>query len=113
MPVKLMPFGKVDEKWGDKAGDMLSYAGNYYTAIEWRENIPFQAKMKIIRYERGRSAARFILEDTEGHTYPMFLSNMVEILTSVGVEPGGYISGMWQGVKKGANYGLQLIPEYK
>lgn len=105
-----LPFC-AEDKYNHPAGDLLPYPYPFL-AIDWRENTPFYAKMTIADYERGRSAARFNVKDEVGHIYPIFLSDMVDIIKTVGVGAGGVISGNWIGVKKGRNYGLKLIIGY-
>jgi hypothetical protein len=96
--------------------NMLEYVWNVYNMYEdpryvWKPNEPFRTEMHIVTYERGRSAARMILEDAAtGIHYPMFLSDFVA-MTQAGRIKYGSVSGQWIAVKKGSNYGIQMVSE--
>lgn len=92
---------RVSDGW-----EMPPYASRGYTGIEWRPNEPFEATLKIVRLERGHSAARFWFEDENGTEYPMFGQGLVEMLES-GTMDHGVTKGIWIGVKRGANYGIE------
>jgi len=65
---------------------------------------PFNARMKVIDMERGRSAARFTLQDIDtGKTYPMFMVDILAMLENITFE------GTWASQKRGANYGVMRI----
>jgi hypothetical protein len=89
--------------------ELAEYADGYeLNRIEWRPNEPFQANLRLIGYERGRSAARFVWEDWEiGTRYPMFMSSMVELLNHADVIQGAVSNEKWIVVKKGSNYGIE------
>lgn len=95
-------------------GNLLSYARYQPYAdadpdqTEWRENKPFEATLTYTSFERGQSAARLIFTDEHGNTYPMFLQQFDEIMLAGGFD-GKKIHGMWVGVKRGENYGIQLF----
>lgn len=105
----------------DRYGNMMSYpigwsvpsdtpnADSYrdrYTSIEPEPVIlpPFEATLRVVSYERGRSAMRFILQDVvTGIKYPMFLSDVFQYLE------GAEIQRLWRPVKKGSDYGIQAV----
>lgn len=90
----------------DLDGNLREYAG--YGETEWRENVPFEAVLEVVGYERGRSAVRVIFRDEDLHKYPMFVSDLVEMLkTSMVIE--GKVAGTWVGTKKGQNYGVKKV----
>lgn len=71
---------------------------------EMRHLPPFEATLKVVDYVRGQSAMRVIVEDTTtGMRYPMFLSDIFEYLKGVD------ITATWRPVKKGQNYGIQVV----
>jgi len=81
---------------------------------EWRENKPFARTLQYQGWTRGRSSVNVIWQDDDGKTYPMFMKDFDAILA------GGYINmpaiigpsvvyGDWIVVKRGANYGIQLV----
>ena len=91
----------------DKDGNMLSWE-SYDTAYR-KATKPFAARMTVINFTRGRSAAGFLLEDEDERHYPMFLKDMNNIITGPGVGEHGVIEGTWEIVKRSANYGIALI----
>lgn len=76
--------------------------------VKWKKNFIFSARLRVAGTERGRSAARFILEDDDGHRYPMFMTDMLA-LTERGISPGGYSEGEWTFCKRGQNYGITPV----
>jgi len=78
----------------------------------WRDNVEFEAKMTVVGTTRGRSAARFILEDEQGIHYHMFITDMAEMIQTCNIEKG-VVSGTWAFVKKGSNYGLTKLYKKK
>jgi hypothetical protein len=89
-------------------------AGNpRYGLVEWRENTPFNALLKYRSFERGHSAARTVWEDSEGHTYPMFMTDLDSLLKNeygVVVETSPVsVDGQWIVSKRGQNYGIRLF----
>ncbi len=122
--LKLVPFGTkhfwnngdsydarsmLEYTWG-KPGEQASEGyGQYATPIEWVPNEPFVATLTIRELERGRSAARFWFTDEEGTWYPFFGQGLVDMLSAVNLEHGT-VTATWIAVKRGANYGIELLP---
>lgn len=87
-------------------GHMLSFA---FRDSAMRPNEPFTAELHVTAYQRGQSSARFLLERTStGQTYPMFLTDVLALIKSTTLVQGK-VSGTWQAVKRGQNYGLRLV----
>ncbi|WP_416565071.1 hypothetical protein [Nocardia testacea] len=100
-----MSKGVATVPYCTRTGNMLAYPDR---SSEMRTNAPFTGALRIVSVERGRSAARFILEDkATGHQYPMFLTDMLAVMQHATVDKG-VISGRWIGCKRGQNYGLRL-----
>lgn len=75
---------------------------------EWRRNDPFSATLWLAETRRGRSAAYFIWRSGDGREYPMFISDMLQLVQSgVTIKPGGAVSTRWMVTKRGANYGIR------
>lgn len=74
---------------------------------DWRDNKPFQATLRLDGTRRGRSAAYFMWHDTEGHTYPMFISDLDALIQSGAVIAGNCIAGLWMVSKRGKNFGIR------
>ena len=100
----------------DKAGQPMSYEhgqfeidgnGGYNRfGPEWRDNKPFNASLCYDGYGRGRSSAVIYFKDMKGTRYSVFMSDFDKIAPLM---VGGVIEGTFEFVKKGSNYGLQLM----
>jgi hypothetical protein len=77
-----------------------------YDQTELINNIVFNSTLKLIGQRRGRSAANFIWEDTNGNTFTMFMSSLIELIKHKGIKKGGKVTGNWTFVKRGMNYGI-------
>jgi hypothetical protein len=76
--------------------------------VTYKDNLPFEATLKIVSLERGRSAARFWFQDIDtGTYYPFFGQTLVDMLERT-VADHGVVEGTWIAVKKGSNYGIEL-----
>lgn len=75
----------------------------------WKDNVPFRADLRLERYGRGRSAAYFIWKSDEGIEYPMFMSDMADMLQRAVIRNGLVENGQWHVRKRGQNYGIALI----
>lgn len=85
----------------DDNGNMRHYPESWNGGLVWKDNDQFFARMKVVGMERGRSAARFIVEDTStGKRYPLFMKDMLEMIQ------GQEFLGTWSARKRGQNYGI-------
>lgn len=93
----------------DEDGNLLTYPRAWFgEAVVWKPIEPFDASLKLIGAERGRSAAHFIWEDNEGREYPMFLTDMIALLQQNVVEYGWCCNATWTIKKRGSNFGIAL-----
>lgn len=92
----------------DHAGNMLDYPA-WWMDMTWRVLEPFDARMSVVSVERGRSAARFVLEDERGMRYPLFMADMLDLVRTWSVDAGRTPELRWAPVKRGQNYGLRAI----
>ena len=113
----LAPFATgegVRSAWSSPAGSLLEWVGvplgTAKAGVEWRANDPFRARLQISGIERGRSAARFIWVDDDDRRFPMFMTDM-ENLVRHGVEVGGIVVGWWMVRQMGQNFGLARIED--
>lgn len=98
------------EEWPEVT-KLAEYASEYdESRFEWRPNDPFEATLTLDHLERGRSAARFWFRDEEGTRYPVFGQGLVDMLSRVTLDHG-VVRGRWIAVKRGANYGIELLEE--
>lgn len=89
-----------------KNNEMLNYPS--YGDIKWIDNYEFEETMKVDHYTRGCSAANFILIDSNGKKYTMFLTDFLELVKSKTIKKGT-VSGVWCFHKRGKNYGVRLV----
>jgi len=84
-----------------------------WKGIIWIQNFVFEDTLKVVGLERGRSAARFVLESvTDNKRYPMFMSGILDILKRPRmVIEEGKIKGYWSFHKKGSNYAVYYLGE--
>lgn len=75
----------------------------------WEDNAEFAATLTFKRFARGRSAAHAIYAKDDDPTWEavMFLTDF-QALVERGLAPM-HLSGRFVHVKRGANYGIQLI----
>ena len=95
----------------DPAGNLLHYAKlrEYYQKdVVWLDNLEFETKMTLMSFERGRSAAYFIMQNPSGRRHPMFMKDLFEMLMAT-TSVNGEVYGTWTFVKRGQNYGLQWV----
>jgi hypothetical protein len=91
----------------DKNGNMLSYAesSGYFSAAEWRDATPFKTHLVFSGYSRGRSSALMHFKDPQGKDYPMFMTDFSDVIKYM---VQGHLEGYFEGVKRGANFGLRI-----
>lgn len=69
-------------------------------------NTPFQDTLTFKGFERGRSAAYFHFERESGKQVCVFLKEMEDIIPQM---VHGKVTGTFQFIKRGQNYGCALI----
>ena len=88
-----------------KDGKYLKYR---YHEHEMVSADSFSGEMLIQHSDRGLSAATiWWLCADNGHTYPMFLTDFVELVRESKIDYGT-ANGTWKFVKRGQNYGIAL-----
>lgn len=79
---------------------------------DWREVVPFYATMKLDGgVTSGRSAKYVRWTDFNGRSYPMFVTDIVGLITSGIRIEDNEVSGFWIVCKRGANYGIRFHGE--
>lgn len=111
---KLYPIVKADnERDNEVRGSLRNYYGGYTYEREntdWVPNVPFGCILTYKEYTRGRSAVNFIFVGPRGETYPMFIKDFEQLVLRKHIV-NGKVAGMWEFVKRGANYGIRLVDE--
>ena len=92
----------------DRSGNQLHYAWQNSRDIEWVDNFKFRDNLRISAMRSGRSAKYTIWRDNRGHTYTMFVSDLIEMMKKCTAQNGSVV-GSWTFVKRGQNYGLKYL----
>lgn len=91
--------------------ELLSFVPKWVTDVDWRPNDAFEAELHLRTFHRGRSSVTFeFVDEATDVRYPMFVSDVFELM-KFGEVSQGVVSGKWQVVKRGANYGLAPVRE--
>ena len=73
----------------------------------WKPNEEVELTLHYKNYSRGQSSVTFYWADDDGHTYPMFIKDVDELLRQdIGLSS---IHAIWTYVKRGANYGIKFV----
>ena len=73
----------------------------------WKPNEEVELTLHYKNYSRGQSSVTFYWADDDGHTYPMFIKDVDELLRQdIGLSS---IHAIWTYVKRGANYGIKFL----
>lgn len=95
----------------DKMGNQRSYADEYYFIPDrWEPNRVFEDTLTLKSYGRGRSSTLFYMVRKNGTGVCVFVSDFYNMVRSPNFS-GGTITGRFTFVKKGRNYGCQLVEE--
>lgn len=78
-----------------------------YIEPEWHEVVEWHGELHLEEMQRGRSAAYFIWKDAFGRSYPMFMTDMLDVAQKSAIEYGT-CKATWKYVKRGQNYGIAL-----
>lgn len=98
----------------DDDGNLMSYPAKRYSrngiwVPTMKENYVFEATLTYAGFDNGiRSAHRVIWKDSEGHTYPMFISQLGPALETHGMQ-GNTMTGRWTFMKQGENYSIRAV----
>lgn len=95
----LVPFDKRDNMQRWKVRD------NMLRRVE-----PFYASLHLDRFEQGSSAYAVFLDD-QGHSYPVGLAELAEVMTSPRGIISGEIHGQWAYARRGRYYSLRMVEE--
>ena len=94
----------------DSRGNLLHFAGRlpneWSSAHEWRPNEPMELRLTIDGVTSGRSAKYVTWLDADGHHYPMFVVDLVEMIRDGTPIVAGAVHAMFRVRKRGQNYGL-------
>lgn len=96
----------------DTHGNLLHFPGYSYhsTQPEWRDVVPFDATLTFNGQHRGRSAAYFEWLDADGRKWPMFMTDIGDLLQAATIDLG-VVSARWTVQKRGQNYGVRLATD--
>jgi hypothetical protein len=84
-------------------GDRYGWKGHQMVWFPFQE---FDATMTFDCVSKGRSSVKFHFTDEYGTKYEMFMKDAPQFVNN---SQGGKLTGRWGFVKRGANYGIQLL----
>jgi hypothetical protein len=94
----------------DHAGNLMHFPSDFYeAAVTWATNDPFEVWLTIESVRSGRSAKYVVWTSPLGRQFPMFVTDLVDMIKRGSVS-GGRCKGPWMVRKRGMNYGLVLAP---
>lgn len=106
-PIKLETFHQEEKAFNNKVQNGMYISVNN---IVWKENYEFEDTLELTGMSRGRSAANFNLKSiSDKRNYNLFMTDTVDLIQN-GVINKGKITGKWTFCKRGANYGIKLLP---
>ena len=80
--------------------------------IEWRDNTPFFAVMKLEdKVNSGGHTRNLTVIDEHKINYTMFVKDFLNVAIKGKVKEGGYMAGEWCFCKRGTKYGVCLYEE--
>lgn len=75
----------------------------------WGDNLEFEATLQYEAYARGRSAAYFHFKDeATGAVHPMFMRDFDDVISRCVLDKGR-VTARWTFIKRGMNYGIQMV----
>lgn len=109
----VMKTNSLREAPYDSRGNLMHYAetnrwGGWNGAAEWRANDPMELTITVDHVQSGRSAKYTVWTGANGTTYPMFISDLIEMLREVTMTEG-QIHAMFWVRKRGQNFGLCYV----
>jgi hypothetical protein len=105
------PVGKApyNDREGVRYFEEWGYEDNEDTLF--CEVAEFSTTLTFVCISRGRSSLRFVFRDEKNHVeYSMFQGGFEDMLKSVKIE-NGRVTGKFQHVRWGGNYGIEMILE--
>jgi len=94
-------------------GDRYDYGSGKRVAIppDRRPNAPFRATLMLKGSTRGRSAAYYLWEDAAGREFPMFITDMTDLVRHETALRAGVATATWMVAKRGQNFGVRLATD--
>ena len=100
--VKGSPEGRVK-------GSLWHYPAFDEAQVEWIDNHEFEADLKLVNMQRGRSAAYFLLEAEDKRLFPMFMVDFYNLCVEFGIQGGAPLTRRWTFAKRGTNFGIMAV----
>lgn len=94
----------IDNECFDKTGHMR-WGADYVM----QEVAPFEAELRVVKYYHYKSSVHFELVDREGRRWPMFGSDLTELLSTANVTDGWVEARTYEPCKKSTAYGIRPV----
>lgn len=97
---------------GEETEELVWHEGKWNKGtVRWEPAKEFTDTLVLKDTERGRSAARIVLESaTNGNRYQMFFAGFVDMVKQIDMHKGIFV-GRFIPCKKGSNYAIQWVGE--
>lgn len=106
---------RPDAPWGKIERQIRTDWKAIHIGPEWRMNQPWRASLQLDTVQSGRSAKYVIWRPVnlplDRRTFPMFVTDLLDVIKTGEIQPGGIVSARWMVAKRGQNYGLRLAKE--
>lgn len=93
-------------------GSLMHYApansSSFYTLHEWCEPFEFEATLQLDYTISGRSAKYVMWSAEDGRTFPMFVTDLIDLIKGSDNLLDGKVTAVWYTGKRGANYGIKF-----
>ena len=96
----------IDNECFDSTGHMRWGADYVMTEVP-----PFRAMLRVLKYYHYKSSVHVELIDREGNHYPMFLGDLVPLLTRANMTDGWLPMMTYEPCKRSTAYGIRPVQE--
>jgi len=92
----------------DRNGNMLGEAYYWQATVDWVSVGPWKTTMEIVDWHNTTGSATFTLKDNKGKTYPIYLSDFYDVVTTKHIVNGLIEESVWTFKKIGPKYAILL-----
>lgn len=93
----------------DTKGNMFEYNRSEREMVH-KDNYEFNAKLKIIGYQRSRSSVQILLKNIETkEVYTMFIKEFYNLICKAKPDSNWTVEGKWTFIKRGQSFSVSII----
>lgn len=97
---------RINAELIEKVGD-ARWGVNYVMS----EVQPFRASLRVVKHYHYKSSVHVELADRAGRTYPMFLGDLVPMLSATDMEGGWMPERTYEACKRSTAFGIRPVQE--